>query len=92
MGNYAAQMTLRNKISEFIRTEGAAVILRNSGTFNVPRSGNARYASGNPEPIAELNLPTEAAGRMERLIKRDVAVEMEIEIQNRFFDSPKIIT
>jgi len=90
MGNYAAQMTLRNKISEFIRTEGAAVILRNSGTFNVPRSGNARYAAGNPEPIAELNLPTEAAGRMERLIKRNVAVEMEIEIQNRFFDSPKI--
>jgi hypothetical protein len=88
--NYAAQMTLRNKISEFIRTEGAAVILNSSGTFNVPRSTGARYNAGNPEPIAEINLPVEAHGRMERLIKHNVPVEMEIEIQNKFFDSPKI--
>jgi len=90
MGIYAAQMALRNKISEFIKTEGAAVILRSSGTFNVPRSGNARYTAGNPEPVAELNLPLEAHGRMERLMKRNVPVEMEVEILNRFFDSPKI--
>jgi len=88
--NYAAQMTLRAKISEFIKTEGAAVILNSSGTFNVPRSTGARYNAGNPEPIAELNLPVEAHGRMERLIKHNVPVEMEIEIQNKFFDSPKI--
>jgi hypothetical protein len=88
--NYAAQMTLRNKISEFIRTEGAAVILNSSGTFNVPRSNGARYSKGNPEPIAELNLPVEAHGRMERILKHNVPVEMEIEIRNSFFDSPKI--
>ncbi len=88
--NYAAQMTLRAKISEFIKTEGAAVILNSSGTFNVPRSTGASYNAGNPEPIAELNLPVEAHGRMERLIKHNVPVEMEIEIQNKFFDSPKI--
>lgn len=88
--NYAAQMALRSKISEFIKTEGAAVILNSSGTFNVPRSTGGRYNAGNPEPIAELNLPVEAHGRMERLIKHNVPVEMEIEIRNRFFDSPKI--
>ena len=88
--NYAAQMTLRGKISEFIKTEGAAVILNSSGTFNVPRSTGARYNAGNPEPIAELNLPVEAHGRMERLIKHNIPVEMEIEIQNKFFESPKI--
>lgn len=87
---YAAQQTLRNKISEFIRTEGAAVILNSSGTFNVPRSTGARYNAGNPEPIAEINLTVEAHGRMERLIKHNVPVEMEIEIQNKFFASPKI--
>ncbi len=88
--NYAAQMALRTKISEFIKTEGAAVILNSSGTFNVPRSTGARFNAGNAEPIAELNLPVEAHGRMERLIKHNVPVEMEIEIRNRFFDSPKI--
>jgi len=88
--NIMAQRALRTRISEFIRKEGAAVILNNSGTFNVPRSNGANYTAGNPEPIAELNLPIEAFGRMERLISNDIPVEMEIEIQNRFFDSPKI--
>jgi Zn-dependent M28 family amino/carboxypeptidase len=88
--NFAAQRALRNKISEFIKTEGAAVILNSSGTFNVPRSNGASYTSGNPEPVAELNLAIEAYGRMERLLKHNERVEMEIEIQNRFFASPKI--
>jgi carboxypeptidase Q len=90
MGDYMAQMTLRNKISEFIKSEGAAVILNSSGTFNVPRSTGARYTSGDPEPIAELNLPVEDHGRIQRLISHNVPVEMEIEIQNKFFDSPKL--
>lgn len=93
MGDFAAmaaQRALRSKISEFIRSEGAAVILNSSGTFNVPRSNGASYKAGDPEPVAELNLPVEAHGRMERLLKHNVQVEMEIEISNRFFASPKI--
>ena len=88
--NYAAQRALRTKITEFIKTEGAAVILNNSGTFNVPRSSGGNYTSGNPEPVPELNLPVEAHGRLERLLRHDVPVEMEVEIQNRFIESPKI--
>lgn len=88
--NYAAQRALMNKISEFVKTEGAAVILNSAGTFNVPRSSGARYTSGNPEPIAEVSLPVEAHGRMERLIKHNIPVEMEIEIRNQFFASPVI--
>jgi carboxypeptidase Q len=90
MANFIAQMALRNKISEFIKTEGAAVVLNSSGTFNVPRSNGSRYTAGNPEPVPELNLPVEAHGRMERLIKHNVPVEMEIEILNRFIESPKV--
>ena len=90
MANYIAQMALRNKISEFIKAEGAAVILNGSGTFNVPRSGGARFSAGNPEPVPEVNLPVEAHGRMERLIKHSIPVEMEIEIRNKFLESPKI--
>jgi hypothetical protein len=91
--NYAAmlaQRALREKISGFLKDEGAAVILNNSGSFNVPRSHGARYEAGTAEPIAELNLPVEDHGRMERLLRHNVKVEMEVEITNRFFDSPTV--
>lgn len=85
-----AQRALRNKITDFLKTEGVAVILNNSGIFNVPRSNGANYTSGDEEPISQLNLPVEDHSRMERLLRHDVNVEMEIDIQNKFFDSPKV--
>jgi carboxypeptidase Q len=85
-----AQRALRTKISEFLTSEGAAVILNSSGTFNVPRSNGASYTIGSKEPIAELNLPIEDHGRMERLLRHNVPVEMEVEITNKFFDSPTV--
>jgi len=87
---YRAQRELRKKISAFLKSEGAAVILNNAGTFNVPRSNGASFTAGSDEPIAELNLPIEDYGRMERMIHHNIPVEMEIEIQNKFFDSPKV--
>ena len=86
----AAQRLLITKISDFLKSEGAAVILNSSGTFNVPGSTGANYNSGDKEPIAELNLPVEDHGRMERLIRHKVPVEMEIEIQNKFFPNPLV--
>jgi carboxypeptidase Q len=90
MAAMQAQRALRTKIGDLLKSEGAAAILNNSGTYNIPRSNGANYKSGDPEPIPELNLPAEDAGRMERLLRRDVQVRMEIEIQNKFFDSPKV--
>jgi carboxypeptidase Q len=87
---YRAQRELRKKISAFVKNEGAAVILNNAGTFNVPRSNGASFTAGSDEPIAELNLPIEDYGRMERMIRHNIPVEMEIEVQNKFFDSPKV--
>ncbi len=87
---YAAQRALRNKISEFLSNEGAAVILNGAGTFNVPRSNSANYKKGDKEPVAQLNLAVEAHGRMERILKHNLPVEMEIEIQNKFFESPTV--
>jgi len=81
---------LRNKINELIKSERVAVIINNSGTYNIPRSTGAGYNSGEEEPIAELNIPMEAFQRMERLIRHDIPVEMEIEIRNRLFTSPTI--
>jgi Zn-dependent M28 family amino/carboxypeptidase len=86
----SAQRALRTKISEFLKSEEAAVILNNSGTFNVPMSNGANFTTGTKEPIAELNLPIEDHGRMERLLRHNIPVEMEVEIQNKFFDSPTV--
>lgn len=85
-----AQRELRTKISAFLVSEGAAIILNNSGTFNVPRSNGANYKAGDKEPIAELNLPFEDHARMVRLLQHNIPVQMEIEIQNKFFDSPTV--
>lgn len=87
---YRAQRALRQKISEMLLQEGVAAIINNSGVFNVPRSNGANYKAGDKEPIAELNLPIEDYGRMVRLLQHKVPVEMEVEIQNRFFDSPTV--
>jgi carboxypeptidase Q len=87
---YRAQRALRQKISEMLAQEGVAAIINNSGVFNVPRSNGANYKAGEKEPVAELNLPIEDYGRMERLIQHKVPVEMEIDIKNKFFDSPTV--
>lgn len=57
---------------------------------NIPRSNGANYTAGTSQPIAELNLPNEDFARMERLLRHNVPVEMEIDIQNKFFDSPVV--
>jgi carboxypeptidase Q len=85
-----AQRALQTKIKDFLNIEGAAVILNGSGTFNVPRSSGTRFTSGSKEPVSELNLSAEAHGRMERLLRHNIQVEMEIEITNNFFDSPTV--
>jgi carboxypeptidase Q len=84
------QQQLKNKITDLVKSEGAAVILNNSGSYNIPRSTGKGYNSGDKEPIAELNIPNEAHGRIERLIRHNIPVEMEIEIQNKFLPSPTI--
>ena len=85
-----AQRQLRTKVTELLKSEGVAVILNNSGTYNIPRSNGGGYTAGTPEPVTELNIPMEAFGRIERLLKNNVPVEMEIEIKNNFFASPKV--
>ncbi|MCX6301281.1 MAG: M20/M25/M40 family metallo-hydrolase [Bacteroidia bacterium] len=90
MASMMAQRQLRNKIGELLKSEGVAVILNSAGTYNIPRSTGTGYNSGDPEPIPELNLPIEDHGRMERLIRKEVPVEIEIEILNKFIPAPKV--
>jgi len=84
------QPNLRNRINDFVNEEKAAVVLNNIGMFNVPRATGWSYRRGDKEPVAQLALPVEAHGRLERLLQNNVPVEMEVEILNKFFDSPTI--
>jgi carboxypeptidase Q len=90
MGDFAAQMALRTKLNELIKSEGVAVIVNSSGVFNVPRSTGANYKSGDPEPTAQINIPIEAHARMERILKHNATVQMEIEIKNSFTPGAKV--
>lgn len=85
-----AQRALRIKISEFLKNEGAGAILLGGGSFNVPRSTSANYVAGEKEPVCQVYLPLEAHGRMERLLKHSIPVEMELDIQNKFIQAPTI--
>lgn len=90
MADWRKRRALRTKISKFLSEEGVAVILNNSGEFNVPRSNGANYKSGDPYPTPEINIPIEAHGRMMRLLQHKVAVKLEVDIQNEFMDSPQV--
>lgn len=91
--DYAAYMKtqlLRRAAANFLKEEGVAVIIAEGGKFNVPRSSGTSYRAGDKEPIAEVILPVEAHGRMVRLLKHDVPVEMEVEIKNKFIKSEQV--
>ncbi len=90
--DYAAwrkRRAFRTKVGKFLKDEGVAVVLNSSGKFNVVGSGSVRYKSGDPYPIPEVNLPLEAHGRMQRLLKHNVDVQIEVDIKNQFIKSPQ---
>ncbi|MCF8222258.1 MAG: M20/M25/M40 family metallo-hydrolase [Bacteroidales bacterium] len=87
---YRKRMMLRRKATDFLKEEKVAIILTSSGEFNVPRSSGARYSQGEEKPVAELYLPLEAHGRILRLLEHDVNVELEVDVSNSFYDSPKV--
>lgn len=88
---YLKMREFRKEIADFLSAEGVAVILNNSGEFNVPRANGARYSIGNDYPTPELNLPIEAHGRILRLIAHNIPVEMEVEIKNEFIANDKVV-
>ena len=77
-------------IMDLLAEEKPAVVISGGGFFNVPRSMSVAYRYGDPEPIAELVLPVEAHGRMARMIDQKIAVSMEVEIKNEFYNNAVI--
>ena len=84
-------MSLQQQIRDLLAEEKPAVLISGGGFFNVPRSVSVTYSRhGDPEPVAELVLPVEDHGRMIRLIANKIAVSMEVEIKNEFYNNPVI--
>jgi hypothetical protein len=84
-------MGLQQQIRTLLTEEKPSVIISGGGLFNVPRSMSVAYSRyGDPEPIAELTLPVETHGRMVRMINQKIAVSMEVDIKNEFYNNPII--
>ncbi|MDR1783494.1 MAG: M20/M25/M40 family metallo-hydrolase [Dysgonamonadaceae bacterium] len=86
-----ASIQLREKTAAFLKSEKPLAVFVGGGTFNVPSSTSVQYAVGQPEPTPEIVLPIEDHGRMVRLIRNNIPVEMELEIQNKFSPEDTVI-
>ncbi|MDR1593933.1 MAG: M20/M25/M40 family metallo-hydrolase [Prevotellaceae bacterium] len=83
--------TLREKINKFLAEEKPIAILVGSGTFNVPVSSGINYVAGRSEPTPELALPIEDHGRLIRLVRRNIPVQLELDVKNTFFPGDTIV-
>ena len=89
---FRRRRALQNKITKFLRDEGAAVVLepsqRDYGTIRVHRGGSQRM---NAEPaLPALVVSAEHYGRLARLLERNIPVTLRIAIQNSFFDDDSL--
>lgn len=85
-GNYMdwrSIMDIQNKVNEFIRGEGVSLIIDNGNAFNIPRS-TALWSRSKETPVAEVSVPMEAYGRMQRLLQHGEKVMIEAEITATF--------
>ncbi|NIR47011.1 M20/M25/M40 family metallo-hydrolase [candidate division KSB1 bacterium] len=84
---FRRRRALRRKTIQFLKDEGAAVILepsqRDYGTLRVHRGGSHEMDA---EPaLPALAIAAEHYGRIARLLKNGIAVNLKINVQNRFF-------
>ncbi len=89
MQRFREQQAVAQKRADFLRTEGAAVLVdigRNGdgGTIFVasggPRDKNA------PQALPSLTITVENYGRMVRMLEKGVKVKMEVDIKAKFHD------
>lgn len=78
---------LRNEIAKFFETEKVAAIIEPS-TYDgsaITMSGGS-YKVGETVAVPTLNMAVEHYGRLSRLLDRNVPVELEVNVQTKFFD------
>lgn len=86
IAEYRARRALREKLSQFLQEEGAALILSNGrgmhGTYFT--SNGASYAADAKPVLPELEMASEHFARIQRLLQAQIEVEIETEIKTRF--------
>ena len=92
-GNFAAMRELRTKISRFLVAEEVAVQLEPSprgddGTVFVQNGGSRNV--GGETGVPNLVLAAEHYNRIFRLVKNSIPVNLEINIQNTFFETDSL--
>ncbi len=87
---FRARRAFRRTLSTFIEEQGAAAVLRPaSRQYGILSSVNGNPAgrdASNPEPMPQLVVSPEQYGLMYRNVENGVDVELEVNVENRFFD------
>ncbi len=79
---------VNNRITEFLIEQGAVAVLEAGwaqGAAVIMHSDYGSYFDGDPVPVPSVALMPEHYNRIHRLLKRDVPVEVEVEVEARFF-------
>jgi hypothetical protein len=87
-----AQRELQNKVTSFVKTEGAAVLLEPSrgkhGTIFVQSGGS--YRKGSEVSLPQIVVSVEQYNRMVRILQKNIPVALELEIQANFVDTDSL--
>ena len=88
IAEYRKMRELRNKVSEFLKTEGIAVILEPSrgqdGTLFAASGGS--YKVGEDGGIASFQVEIEAYNRIVRILEKKIPVKIAAELKTAFYD------
>ena len=82
-------LTYQN-ILQFLRDENTAVIIHETGEFNVPVISFFRHQMGDPISPCEINITCEHHGLMQRLIENGEEVKLDIDIEVDFINDENV--
>ena len=78
------------EVLQFLRDEKAAVIIHETGEFNVPVISFFPYKMGDAVSPCEINITCEHHGLMQRLIENGEEVRLEVEVEVEFINDENI--
>jgi len=85
---YIKRRELRKAVNKFLEEEKVLAVVSagrgDMGTFGV--QGEGSWKKGAPQGLPALSMETEHFGRIARLLDRDVAVEVELDIKAHFIE------
>jgi len=78
------------EILDFLRDEKAAVIIHETGDFNVPVITFFPYRMGDEISPCEINITSEHHGLMQRLIENGEAIRLNVEVDVEFINDENV--